>query len=207
MSQPEYPYDQSMFDSGYYGGGARGGFRSYQYNESGQQFQLQLKYNNCAMAPEYKSILFVGCAKGFEVKYFRAKGKAAFGVDISQYAISNCEPEAKPYCQLYNGSDIEAPDNSYDAVVAFDVLTLVPDGMIQKLTREMARVASKKIMMRTITKSFQNANQEWDGNDGVTYKYKTFNQWDEWMSVGGKFTFFHGVVSGNYEGVYTWKRV
>ena len=207
MSAPEFAYDQSMFDAGYYGGGARGGFRSYVYGSHEQQQQLSYKLRDCHLGGNFGSILFVGCAKGYEVRYFGQHGKFSSGVDISQYAIEHADPEAKPYVQLYDGRNIPHKDNSYDMVAAFDVLTLVPDGMIQDLTADMVRVAKDKILVRTITKNWRNMDQEWDGNDGVTYKYKTFAWWDELFSRSGKFAFHYGQIAYQYEGIYIWRAV
>lgn len=42
-----------------------------------------------------KKILDVGCAKGFLVKAFNEIGKEAWGVDVSEYAISNAPEDIK----------------------------------------------------------------------------------------------------------------
>ena len=47
-----------------------------------------------------ESILDFGCAKGFLVKAFRLLGREAVGVDISEYAIANCDPAVKDYCDF-----------------------------------------------------------------------------------------------------------
>jgi len=43
------------------------------------------------------SVLEIGCAKGFLVKGFRWLHRRAWGVDISTYAVENCDPEVKRY--------------------------------------------------------------------------------------------------------------
>lgn len=72
------------------------------------------------------SILFIGCAQGFEVKYFRDKGVQAFGVDVSDWAIDNCEPESKEYVTSYDGFNFPNFSFNFDVVAHFDVLALVP---------------------------------------------------------------------------------
>lgn len=42
-------------------------------------------------------ILDIGCAKGYLVKALRWLGREAFGCDISDYAIGNCDSEVKSY--------------------------------------------------------------------------------------------------------------
>lgn len=48
--------------------------------------------------PEH-TILDFGCAKGFLVKAFRWLNRQAYGLDISKYAIENCDSEVKEYCR------------------------------------------------------------------------------------------------------------
>ena len=49
---------------------------------------------------EKDMILDFGCSMGFLVKALRKLDVKAFGVDISSYAINNCDLEAKNYCKL-----------------------------------------------------------------------------------------------------------
>lgn len=156
------------------------------------------------MGGDFRSILFVGCALGFEVKYFRSRGKSAFGVDISHYALEHSEQEAKPFVSLYNGWDLSR-EPECDAIAAFDVLTLVPSGMIEKLAESIVSKARLKIVVRTITKNFRNWHEEWDGEDGVSFRYLPFHEWDRLFSESGKFRFFEGHVWHHYQGIYVWK--
>src|SRR5438128_1045512 len=43
------------------------------------------------------SVLDAGCATGFLVEALRQRGVAAFGVDVSEYAIRNVHPTIRPY--------------------------------------------------------------------------------------------------------------
>lgn len=45
-----------------------------------------------------QTILDYGCAKGYLVKAFRLLHRKSWGVDISEYAITHCDPEVHPYC-------------------------------------------------------------------------------------------------------------
>lgn len=198
------PYGQEQFNHEYYGGGARGGFTRYDWNDPEQQKQLELKWDVCRWNSDYNSILFVGCAKGFEVRYFQEHGKDAHGVDISQYAIENCEKSVNHLCHRFDGMNISIPDNSVDMVAAFDVLTLVPSEMLEKLTSEIVRVARHKILIRTIVKNWRNLDDQWDGEDGVTFRYWPFHAWDKVFTQSGKFRLQEAKMHEQYECVILW---
>ena len=68
-------------------------------------------------------ILDYGCAKGFVVKAFRLLGfKNTFGIDISEYAISNCDPYVSRNLKLYKKiEDLKFAFDKYDWVISKDV--------------------------------------------------------------------------------------
>ncbi len=71
-----------------------------------------------------KTVLDCGCATGYLVLALRRLGVEAFGLDISEYVISNVQPEVKTFC--FNGSITdqlprEIP-NKVDLVVCNQVL-------------------------------------------------------------------------------------
>ena len=47
-----------------------------------------------------KNTLDVGCAKGFLVEALRDRGVEAFGIDISEFAISEVRPDIQRYCRV-----------------------------------------------------------------------------------------------------------
>ena len=71
-----------------------------------------------------KSVLDAGCAMGYLVAALRDRGVEAYGVDISEYAISKVREDIRPYCAV--GSLTEPlPDGlpkRYDLVVTIEVL-------------------------------------------------------------------------------------
>ncbi|MGK7893772.1 MAG: methyltransferase domain-containing protein [Xenococcus sp. (in: cyanobacteria)] len=115
--------------------------------ESG--FNVQSLYDNCYYqkccgAPEYfhgnphfekffdeiakhiiknlspKTVLDAGCAIGFLVSKLRQRGVEAFGVDISEYAISKVPSDIKPYCWV-GSSTVNFPRH-YDLIICIEVL-------------------------------------------------------------------------------------
>lgn len=65
-------------------------------------------------------VLDIGCAKGFLVKALRWLGREAYGVDISDYAISKADPEIKRY--LYK----QVPKEHFHFAIAKDTFEHIP---------------------------------------------------------------------------------
>lgn len=204
MGTPQYSPD--FFSKGYYGEGERSGFKSYDYNSAEQKEQLGLKWQFCSEVP-HETALFVGCARGFEVAHWFAKGKKAEGVDVSQWAIQNQIPEAKGKCSLYNGNKLPPLENSFDIVASFDVLALLPEDMFQQLAAEMVRVAKNGIVFRVFVKSWRNLENKVDGEDGATFKLRHFWEYDKAFNQSGKFKLDFMKMHGQSEVTAVYKRL
>jgi Methyltransferase domain len=68
--------------------------------------------------------LDAGCAMGFLVEGLRARGVEAFGIDISEYALSQVRPDLQPFCQP--GSITDPLPRRYDLVMCIEVLEHLP---------------------------------------------------------------------------------
>ena len=89
-------------------------------------------------------VLDVGCAKGFLVKDLLAEGMDAHGIDISEYALANCEPEVVGRLQLGSAERLPFSDGSFAAVLALNVIHDLPrDGCVRALA-EIERLAPGK---------------------------------------------------------------
>lgn len=90
-------------------------------------------------------VLDFGCAKGYLVKGFRLLHREAYGVDISDYAISQAPAEVRPYL-FHIGEDANIPKvsglncNLYDHIVAKDVLEHIPYEQLPFVLSELHRV-------------------------------------------------------------------
>jgi 2-polyprenyl-3-methyl-5-hydroxy-6-metoxy-1,4-benzoquinol methylase len=67
-----------------------------------------------------KKVLDAGCAKGFLVEALRDRGVDAYGIDISEYAISQVRVDMKNYCKV--GSILEPFNEQYDLIITIEVL-------------------------------------------------------------------------------------
>jgi len=88
-------------------------------------------------------ILDVGCAKGFLVKDLRTRqpGLLAYGLDLSDYAIRHAEPEAAAYLVRGTCEALPFPDDSFDAVIAKDVIHNQSRAGCVRALREIERLA------------------------------------------------------------------
>lgn len=77
------------------------------------------------------TVMDVGCARGFYVKAMRMIGLDAWGYDISEWAISNCHPDVKPYLNNHlNGMN-------FRAVVSKDCFEHIPPTELSNLIRKL----------------------------------------------------------------------
>ena len=69
-------------------------------------------------------VLDIGCAKGFLVKDLMqvCQGLEVFGIDISSYAVKNCEPEVIGRLHVGDARSLPFPDNSFKIALAINVI-------------------------------------------------------------------------------------
>ena len=68
--------------------------------------------------------LDVGCGKGFLVKdlMLECPGLDAFGLDVSRYALVNCEKEVVGRLHLGSADSLPFPDRSFDCVLSINTV-------------------------------------------------------------------------------------
>ena len=86
-------------------------------------------------------VLDIGCAKGFLVKDLLSIGIDAYGVDVSEYALSNCEPEVVGRLHLGNAERLPFRDRSFSAALAINSLHNLPRSQCRTALAEMERIA------------------------------------------------------------------
>ena len=69
-------------------------------------------------------VLDIGCAKGFLVKDLLSLGIDAYGLDISEYALENCEPEVTGRLHLGSAHKLPFPNKSFSAVISINTIIL-----------------------------------------------------------------------------------
>lgn len=86
--------------------------------------------------------LDIGCACGILVKELRERGAEAWGIEVSEYALSqSCAPE---WCVSGSITDIPFDDNSFDVVHSQAVIGYQAETDLDKLIGECKRVGNKQ---------------------------------------------------------------
>lgn len=115
-----------------------------------QDFPIhQVKVEHILARQPRGKLLDIGCAFGYIVKRLRDKGIDAWGIDISQYALSQAPEEAKPYLKHGSADNLPWPDKYFDMVVTFGVLEHLASEILPKAVSEIKRVASRGIIAVT----------------------------------------------------------
>lgn len=92
-----------------------------------------------------KSLLDVGCAKGFMLYDLKLKipGLKIQGIDISKYAIENSKEDVRKYLSVANATNLPFPDNSFDVVISINTIHNLDEENCGKALREISRVSKK----------------------------------------------------------------
>lgn len=136
-----YRFDSSFFDRDYFELGI--GYTGYTTTPSGRFFSHLANFYRALIIRLFlkpKTLLDVGCGTGLLVYYLRKMGVDAYGVDVSNYAVSKAYPSISR-C-LLSGSILKLPysKKSFDVVTSFNVLEHLPKEQIPKALAECNRV-------------------------------------------------------------------
>ena len=99
-----------------------------------------------------KTSFDLGCAKGFLVEALRDRGVEAYGVDISQYAISQVRDDIRPFCKV--GLVTDPLERQYDVITCIEVL--------EHVTEDEAKVAVRNITESTRRILFSSTPNDFD---------------------------------------------
>jgi SAM-dependent methyltransferase len=132
-------------------------------------------------------ILDVGCGKGFLVKDLMrvCPGLDVFGLDISEYAVMNCEPEVIGRLHVGNAMHLPFPSRSFQAVISINAIhNLERKECIQAL-QEMERVAPGRGYVQV--DAFRDSTEEQIFLDWVltARTYGTPDFWEELLRDAG----------------------
>lgn len=99
-------------------------------------------------------VLDVGCGKGFFLADLLqvCPGIEVRGADVSQYALEQAHPLAKPFLSLGSADDLSLfKDHSFDLVCAMNTFHFLPPDRVVKAFQEMMRVGKHKFFVHLDT--------------------------------------------------------
>ena len=132
-------FDNTKYSSDYYEDGLKkklSGYEHYHYIPT-RSFPEAIEI--CERF-DFKTAIDFGCAKGFLVHTLRQLGKEAYGEDISDYALSNCHPPAKPYLSFPNG-------NKADLIICKDVMEHMYENEVDEILSFLKNKCEKEILL------------------------------------------------------------
>ena len=145
-----------------------------------------------AMADHYQlkagdRVLDVGCGKGFQLYELAlaVPGLDVYGIDISEYAISNAHEGVKDRLQVGNAISLPFEDGFFDYVFSINTLHNLFNYQLDAALREIVRVSRKQsyICVESYRNEVEKANLlYWQ----VTCEaFHTPAEWEWWFSRAG----------------------
>jgi SAM-dependent methyltransferase len=112
-----------FFGADYFDGERKHGYGGFQYDPKYWSATVIDFANYYGLKPD-ACILDVGCAKGFMLKDFRKllPDSTLKGLDISEYAIKNSDPEVRNSLILGNAIELPFQDKSFDLVISINTV-------------------------------------------------------------------------------------
>lgn len=118
-----------------------------------------------------KKLLEIGCAKGFLVKDLRDLGVDAWGIDVSPYAIGECEPEVAPYVSVADARNLGSlgySRNEFDVLVTSRFMECMSDAEINQFITDSQFISRKCVHLITPP----------DRLNETYYNSRTLAQWE-----------------------------
>lgn len=124
---------KTIFDEKYFEDGVRSRVSAYE-NYKWMPERTIREASSIINTLQFNNVLDYGCAKGFMVYALRLLGKDAYGVDVSEYAITHCHPKVKDYLSVIDR--VDEIKGGWDLIIAKDVLEHIPKERIPNVLSE-----------------------------------------------------------------------
>lgn len=125
-----------------------------------------------------KRTMDVGCAIGFLVEALHDEGIEAYGMDISEYAITQVREDIRPFCKVGNAS--KKIDGKYDLITCIEVLEHVGKEDIVKVIENICNATDDVIFSST----------PFDYNEDSHISVNSPEHWVELFAYNG---FYHDI--------------
>ena len=132
----------------YWDGPREYGYGGYRYDGRWRAVARDI-INHFGLKPGMR-VLDVGCGKGFLVKdlMLECPGLEAFGLDISVYALNNCEKEVIGRLHLGTAEKMPFPDASFDCVLSLNTIHNFPRARAVTAMKEIQRLSSGRAFVQ-----------------------------------------------------------
>ena len=148
---------------------------------------MEFYFNN-----KEKTVLDIGCAKGFLVESFNDLKIDAYGIDISSYAIEKSNSKLKKKLFVGNALSLPFKDNFFDLVLSINTIHNLEKQDCILALKEIMRV-SKKHRFIQVDSYYSQKQKKLFENWVLTAKYHDYP--DEWRKL---------FKIANYKGNYYW---
>lgn len=134
------------FTEDYYLRGPASGLSNYE----NYSWQAHLTVPVCKLIMRYlgaekgDSVLDYGCARGYYVKALIGLGYEAYGYDVSEWAIENCDPAVRSFCFYARPP---APSSAADYILCKDVLEHIALPELEKVVKSFIDMTRKAALI------------------------------------------------------------
>ncbi len=137
----------NYYDEDYYTHYGNEGDAPYRRGESQWETFFAMLARRIAEDLQPDSVLDAGCAIGFLVEALRNRGIDAWGLDVSEWAISQVPGSIKPYCSVASLTD--EINGHFDLVTMIEVIEHLPDSVAEPVIANIARHAESVLLSST----------------------------------------------------------
>jgi len=146
LRNPDVVRESKQYGEMYFDGPREYGYGGYRYDGRGKTVARDIiEHFNLSAGDR---VLDVGAAKGFLVKDLLELDIDCYGVDISEYAVTNCHPDVIGRMHVGSADRLHFPDESFAAVLAIDVVHNLPRSRAVVALREIQRLSSGRAFVR-----------------------------------------------------------
>ncbi len=130
------------FGEEYFDGDRIYGYGGYSYHPRFWTDTVKFIRDHYGLAADTR-VLDVGCAKGFMMHDFKLlmPEMDIRGIDISEYAVANAIETMRPHIEVGNARELPFDDDSFDLVLAINVVHNLPLDECKQALRELQRVS------------------------------------------------------------------
>src|SRR5688572_9941678 len=137
-----------QYGKDYWDGDRKYGYGGYRYDGRWRTVARDM-IEHFGLKPGMR-VLDVGCGKGFLVKdlMLECPGLEVFGLDISRYALMNCEKEIVGRLHLGDAVSLPFPDRSFDCVISLNTIHNLARADVVIAMREIQRLSGGRAFVQ-----------------------------------------------------------